>query len=569
MRTAILSKYDLSLSTTIFLLLLAAFFGLFLFYPLIYIFKGAFWIDGKFSIKFFQIMANDPIQRLYIFNSLKVSVIATILTTLISLPLAYVMVRYRFKGKSLLQGLILVPMVVPPFVGAIGMKQFFARFGSVNLLLMKLGLPSIDWFGGGFWGVVILESLHLYPIMYLNAAAALANVDPSLEEAAENMGASRFKLFRTITFPLMIPGYFAGAIIVFIWAFTDLGTPLMFEYRNIIPVQIFYRVSDIYSNPMGYALVVLVIVLTIIFFYLSKLLVGSRRYEMMGRGHTSSREVKATPLKATFIYMFVGAIIFMALMPHISVLLTSLTPSVGKWFMSILPQELSSLHYQQLYTHRLTSSSIRNSLLYSVFSTSLDLILGILIAYFLTRKRIPAKNVIDATAMLPLALPGIVLAFGYVGGFSGKFLRFLDPRGDPTAILIISYSVRRLPYMVRAAYAGFQQTSIALEEASENLGASPLKTLYKITFPLVMANLVAGGILSFSFAMLEVSDSLILAMKEKYYPITKGIYVLSNRIEDGAFIASAMGVLGILLLAASLILAGRFLGKRLGELFRA
>jgi len=168
--------------------------------------------------------------------------------------------------------------------------------------------------------------------------------------------------------------------------------------------------------------------------------------------------------------------------------------------------------------------------------------------------------------MLPLALPGLVIAFGYVAGFSGTIL---DARNNPIPLLVIAYAVRRLPYMVRAAYAGFQQTSVALEEASLNLGAGPARTLRKITFPLVLANLVAGGILCFAFAMLEVSDSLILAMKEQFYPITKTIYVLLGRIADGPYIASAMGILGMALLTVSLMLAGKFLGKRMGELFRA
>lgn len=525
---------------------------------------------GKFDLTYFALMVTDPIQRACVLNSFKIGLMVTILTTLLSIPLAYFLVRYRFFGRGILQGLILVPMIMPPFVGAIGMKQFFAPYGSINLLLMKLRLMSfenpIDWSGGGFWGVVLLEILHLYPIMYLNVAAALANVDPNLEEAAENLGATKFRLFRTVTFPLMLPGYFAGAIIVFIWSFTDLGTPLIFEYRQVLPVQIFNRVNDIHTNPMGYALVVLVIILTLLFFYLSKKVVGSRRYEMMGRGHTGSREVQANPLMTGIIYLFVGGLIFTALLPHISVFLTSITPKAREWFLTVLPSEVTLRHYGGVFTHDNTLSSIKNSLFYSTLSTLLDIFLGILIAYLLTRKRIPGKNILDTTAMLPLALPGIALAFGYVGCFANTPL---NPRDNPTALLIIAYAVRRLPYMVRAAYAGFQQTSITLEEASQNLGASPLRTLRKITLPLVIANLVAGGILCFSFAMLEVSSSLILSMKDQFNPITKTIYELFGRLEDGPYISSAMGILGMVLLTVSLVTAGRFLGKRMGELFRA
>ena len=584
---SISKRYDLTPGVSLFLIFLIAFFGLFLAYPIAYIIKGAFWINGGFKLTFFKLMVVDETQRTCVFNSFKIGFMVTLLTTLLSIPLAYFLIRFRFTGKGIIQGLILVPMIMPPFVGAIGMRQFFNDYGSINIFLSYpidflahhifnnsdfsyLNHP-IDWFGGGFWGVIFLESLHLYPIMYLNVAAALANVDPNLEEAAENLGASKFHMFRTVTFPLMIPGYFAGAIIVFIWAFTDLGTPLMFDYRQVLPVQIFLHVNDINENPMGYALVVLVIVLTMLSFYLSKKVFGGKRYEMMARGHTGSREAQAKPLMSALIYLFTGGLIFIALLPHISVVLTSITPNAGEWFGTVLPSNYTLHHYGSVFTHNDTLSSIRNGLLYSVFSTIVDLILGIIIAYLLTRRRIPGKNILDTTAMLPLALPGIAIAFGYFGSFYGWHIGswHIDPRKNPITLLIICYSVRRLPYMVRAAYAGFQQTSITLEEASQNLGASPMRTLYKITLPLVIANLVAGGILAFSFAMLEVSSSLILAQTKQFYPITKMIYSLFFRLEDGAYVASAMGILGMVLLTTSLIIAGRFLGKRMGELFRA
>ena len=558
-------RYDLSPANAGVLVFLWFFFIVFMLYPLGYVFSGAFFTDEGFSLVFFGLMLSSPNYTVILANSINLGLAVTLFTTLLSLPLAFLLVRYDFPGKGLLNGLILIPLVLPPFVGAIGMRQLLARFGSINLLLLQMGVidQPIDWLGGGFWGVVLLEVLHLYPIMYLNLAAALANVDPTLEEAAKNMGASGFKLFRTVTFPLMLPGYFAGAIIVFIWAFTDLGTPLVFEYRELIAVQIFNMVTDLHQNPMGYAFVVAVIVLTLFFFYLSKRLLGGKSYEMMGRGHVASAVRPASVSLTVLIYTVVLSISALALIPHLGVVLTSVA---GRWFLTVLPSEFTIRFYREVFSHDLTLLSIKNSLLLSSLSTIIDIVLGVTIAYLLARKRVPGRDVLDALAMLPLALPGLVVAFGYVAAFSATPL---DPRINPVPLLVIAYAVRRLPYMVRAAYAGFQQSSVVLEEAAMNLGASPLKTLYQITFPLVFANLVAGAVLAFSFAMLEVSDSLILALKEPYYPITKAIYALLGRIADGPYIASAMGVLGMLLLAASLFIAGRFFGRRMGELFRA
>ena len=556
--------------TIILLIVLAGFFGLFLVYPVSLLLKGAFVDAGRFTFKYFGLLISSPLQRESLFNSFAIAALTTIFTTLLVFPLAWAMTRYDFRGKAFLGALLLVPMIMPPFVGAIGLKQLLARFGSVNLLLMEWGLipanQPIDWLGdGGFWGIVILQVLNLYPIMFLNVSAAMANVDPSLREAAQNLGAGHWRLFRTITLPLISPGYFAGAIIVFIWAFTDLGTPLIFGFSRTVPVQIFDAVNEINTNPMGYALVVFVLVLTVCLFAVSKHVLARKRYEMIGRGHTAGAEVRASFGKTLAIWAMILSVCGIAILPHAAVVVHSFAE---RWVFSIAPNFWTTANYGELLSSGLTLTSIRNSLFYSSCSALIDLVLGVLIAWCLTRRRVPFAGVVDALAMLPLALPGIVIAFGYIAAFDWR-ISWLNPRENPTLLLIISYSVRRLPYIVRSAYAGFQQTSITLEEASANLGASAFRTLRKITLPLVMANLIAGTILTFAFAMLEVSDGLILAMKERYFPITKAIYQLMGRIDpNSASVACALGVMGMIILTLSLFFAARVLGRKMGQLFR-
>ncbi|HID07052.1 MAG TPA: iron ABC transporter permease, partial [Armatimonadetes bacterium] len=499
-------------------------------------------------------------------NSLKVGIVATVLTMAISLPLAWLMVRCRFPGQGILQGLLLMPIVLPPFVGAIGIKEMLSRYGALNMLLVKLGIidraQPIDWLGGGFWCVVILQALHLYPIMYLNFASALANVDRTLEEAAESLGAHGWLRFRTVTMPLMLPGIFAGASLVFIFAFTDLGTPLIFLYNQVIPVRIFSMVERATEDPTGYALILLVIVITVILFTISKCLMERREVATLPRGPGGIVVHVLRGWRGWLALCAIGVLLILAVMPHISVFLNALS---RRWVMSVLPNEFTLKHFEAIVQHPITTISIRNSFIYAIASTTIDALLGVTIAYVLARRRIPFKGLLDITAMLPLALPGVVIAFGYVGCFAGTFL---DPRQNAAPLLIISYAVRRLPYAVRACYAGFQQVSVTLEEASASLGAPPVHTLAKITIPLITAHIIAGAILTFAFAMLEVSDSLILALNVRYFPMTKAIYVLSKRVGDGPQIASAMGVLGMVILAVSLIIASKLLGKRMGELFR-
>jgi iron(III) transport system permease protein len=259
-------------------------------------------------------------------------------------------------------------------------------------------------------------------------------------------------------------------------------------------------------------------------------------------------------------------VFFLAVLPHLGVILVAFSDD---WHATILPHSLTADNFKLALGHDLTVPAIANSLRFASISTVVDLILGVAIAYVVVRSRVPGRQVLDFLAMLPLAVPGLVLAFGYLAmSQDGKLFGFLNPTRDPTILLIIAYSVRRLPYVVRSAAAGFQQTSETLEEAAQNLGSPPLKAMIRVTLPLITANLIAGGLLAFSFAMLEVSDSLILAQKQAYYPITKAILELFQLLGDGKFIASALGVWAMLFLGVTIVGLSLLLGKRLGAIFR-
>jgi len=544
------------------------FLGLFFVYPMARSLAQSVFFEGKFTLQFLASIFTNSSLRAGLINSLLIGLYTTLATTIVALPMAWIFIRYSFPGKGLMNGLVLVPMVMPPFVGALGMKYIFARCGSLNLILAKLGLPMVDWLGaGGMTGVVLLEVLHLYPIMFLNVSAALANVDPAMEEAGKCLGGSPWRVFRKITFPLLLPGYFAGAVIVFIWSFMDPGTPLVFEFRNCVPVQIFDHLNDMNVNPVGYALVVLALFVAITSFALSKWASGRKTIISSGKGATVSSEKKSERWQLVMIYTFLGLLTSVALLPHLSVLLVSLS---DKWFMTVFPESFTLKYFKLAVTHNLAASSIRNSLLLSSFATLVDIIIGLVLGYLLVRKKSKLTGWIDTLVMLPLAVPGIVLGFGYIACFRGwSFGSFtLNPQINPFPLLIICYSIRRLPYVVRSAYAGFKQLSESLEEAARNLGATGFRVARKISVPLISSNLLAGAIIAFSFAMFEVGSSLVLAFKEQDYPIAKAIYVLNMRLTDGPNIASAMGILGMILLAVSLIVTGMILGKRMGELFR-
>lgn len=548
------------------------FFAAFFIWPILQILKGGFVdADGNITFAYLASLLSDPIYLGGLGNSFLLAVTTTSIALLIALPLAVLSDKFMFPGKNLLGSLVLVPMILPPFVGAIGIKQILGQYGALNSLIISLGLRpegwTFDWLGANqFLGIAIVTALSLYPIIYLNAVAALANIDPAMEEAAENLGCVGFRRFFKVTLPLIKPGLFAGGTIVFIWAFTDLGVPLVFDYSRVTSVQIFYGLKDIGGNPFPYALVAVMLFASVAFYAIGKGLFGRDSHAMMAKATHSGGPKQLTGSNAILCTLLFAGVTFLAILPHLGVVAVAFS---NDWYGTVLPSNFTLKNFELALGHELTVPAIANSLKYASISTLIDLVLGIALAYVIVRSKIRGRQVLDFLSMMPLAVPGLVLAFGYLAmSQEGKFFSFLNPIADPTILLIIAYSVRRLPYVVRSAVAGFQQTSETLEEAAQNLGCPPVKATFKITLPLIVANLIAGGLLAFSFAMLEVSDSLILAQKQVYYPITKAIYELFQLLGDGKFIASALGVWAMAFLGITIAGMTILLGKKLGAIFR-
>ncbi|MFP4145752.1 MAG: ABC transporter permease [Phycisphaeraceae bacterium] len=567
--------------------LLLALLGVFLIWPILLTVRGGFVEpEGGFTLDYLILVFRDPLLLESMMNSLMIAVCTTVASLLLAMPLAVLAANYRFPGRTLATSLVLVPLILPPFVGAIGLQNILGRFGAFNALLQAGGLipsdmPGIDFLGGAvggrFWGVVIMEALHLYPIVFLNLTAALANLDPTLDEAAANLGAGRARRFWRVTLPLILPGVFAGSTIVFIWSFTELGTPLMFSYTSVLPVQVFWGIQELARSPRPYALVVVMLGVAALFYLLGRLTLGRRAYAMEGKATVGTT---VRPLPGVLGWLALGVFLLvtaLAVLPHLGVVLTSFS-DVGAWYRSILPAEWTLEHYGEALSHDLAMQSIANSLIYASLAMVLCLIVGLAISYLVVRVKVRGGWLLDTLAMLPLAVPGLVLAFGYVamsvswpfgeGDPLADWLSILGRNPNPLPLLVVAYAVRRLPYLVRSAAAGLEQTSGSLEEAAWNLGASPLYALRRVVLPLIAANLVAGAILVFSFAMLEVSDSLVLAQQEGHYPITKAIWEFYNRLGDGPFLASAMGVWGMALLTVTLVGASVLMGRKLGAVFR-
>jgi iron(III) transport system permease protein len=549
-----------------------AFFAVFFLWPILQILRGGFVnADGRLTLSFLAALLRDPIYLVALRNSFLLACAGTALALLLALPLAAVSDRYLFPLKGFLNSAVLVPMILPPFVGAMGIRQIFGQYGAANTLIVALGLRphgwTFDWFAANqFWGVAVVEALSLYPIIYLNAIAALANVDPAMEEAAENLGCTGLRRFFKITLPLIQPGLFAGSTIVFIWIFTELGTPLVFDYARVTSVQIFYGLKDIGGNPFPYALVAVMLATSVLIYGVGRGVFGRGSYAMMAKA-TSAGGARPLPAgRAWVCTALFCAVTFVAILPHLGVVLIAFSRD---WYGSVLPRGLTLGNYRAALGNEYTVPAIANSLKFACASTVIDLFLGVAIAYLVVRTRIAGRGVLDLLSVMPLAVPGIVLAFGYLAmAQEGRFFSFINPVNNPTVLLIVAYSIRRLPYVVRSTAAGFEQTSVAFEEAAQNLGCPPMRAVIRVTLPLIAANLMAGALLAFAFAMLEVSDSIILAQKMVYFPITKAILELFQLLGEGKFMACALGTWAMVFLATMMAGVSVLLGKRLGAMFR-
>ncbi|MDB6138392.1 MAG: transporter permease, partial [Verrucomicrobiaceae bacterium] len=386
------------------------FFTCFFLLPIFTSVKVAFTdVQGGFTMDYLWEVFSNQIYREGLYNSFWMAVWSTAGCLVVAMPLALIYVRYDYPGKSMLNSLVLTPMILPPFVGAIGIKAMMGQAGALNSLLISIGwmnpMHPADWLGHGqMTGIVLMNVMHLYPILYLNVAAAVANLDPALEDAAANLGCPPIARFRRITLPLIMPGIFAGGTLTFIWAFTELGVPLVFDFDRVTSVQIFNSIKEIGGNPFPYALVVVLLVCTALMYGISKFLL--RRTTGTGGGRaTTAREVRMLPLgKGLLCTILFYTVTLVAMIPHLGVVLLSISHD---WYNTIRPEFLTAEHFHNVLGHNLTLSSIANSVKYSTLATFIDLALGLGIAYVVERTQLRGRHWLDAMAMLPLSVPGL------------------------------------------------------------------------------------------------------------------------------------------------------------------
>ena len=540
-------------------LLIGLFLFVFLIVPVVKVVYVAFQDPntGALTLVNFVDFFNTSLFRESFLNSIYVAGGAVLLASLISIPLAYFTTRFNFGGAVLIQTLGIVPLIMPPFVGAVAMLLLFGENGSVNLLID-------EWFGftipfmEGLNGVILVEAIHYFPFILINLSAALLNIDSAMEESAQNLGASGTRLFRRIVFPLAMPGYVAGASLVFLKVFDDLGTPLLLNINNMLAPQAYLRISSIgISDPMGYVISVILVVFSLFSLWVSFLALKNKDYATVQKGGGGLMKRDLRPWEKIGCYAVIILILLMVLSPHIGLALLSFGTV---WSYSVLPDAYTFAHYGNVF--RTATQYISNTLLYAGLAALIDVVLGTAIAYIVWRTGLIGRKWLDYIAMGAVAVPGVVLGIGYLRTFVEFNVPIIDkPLSSWWVIIVIALVIRRLPYALRACMAGLQQVSIMLEEAAENLGATKTRTVRRIVVPLMSGGIMAGFIISFATASVELSATIMLVSAESDAPLAYGIYEFMQSAA-GRGPGAALGIVAVLIVGIATYISHRVIKRR-------
>ncbi len=538
-------------------LLILAFLLVFLLVPVGTVIYTAFVNEtGALTFGHFATFFNQGIFRESFFNSLIVSLASVLFASLIAVPLAYLTVRFEFRGALLIQTLGVLPLIMPPFVGAVALQLIFGRSGSVNLLLndyFGFTVPIMD----GLVGVTFVQSIHYFPFILLNLVAAMRNIDGAMEESALNLGAKGWRLFRRVIFPLSMPGYLAGAALVFVKVFDDLGTPLVMGVTNMLAPQAYLRITSVgIDDPLGYVISVIMITFSVLALWMAARVMKGKDYATLQKGGGALQKRQLSGWESLLAYGWIGVVLLVTLAPHIGILLMSFSKV---WSFSVLPDSYTLEHYATVFGD--SSRMIGNTLLYCVLSAGLDVVIGTAIAYLILRTNLPARQWLDHLASAALAIPGLVLAIGYLRMFKGVNLPFTDTPIVTTWVLImLAYAVRRLPYALRSCMAALQQVHISLEEAAQSLGATRGRTIKRVMVPLMAGGLLAGFVTSFITAAVELSATILLSSAQSQAPMSYGIYLYMQSI-SGRGPGAALGVLAVVVVGLGTYFSHRFVER--------
>lgn len=530
---------------TLFVILL---YVLFLLYPMGYLIRQSVFDGetGQFTMANFAKFFSKSYYFDTLFNSFKISIAATLLSLVIGTPLAYLFAVYKIRGKSFLSILIVVASMSAPFIGAYSWILLLGRSGVITTFFKNLGIALPDIYG--FGGIVLVMTLQLFPLVFLYARGALKNIDNSLIEAAGNLGCSGVKCFLKVVIPLIMPTLLAAGLLVFMRSFADFGTPMLIgEGYRTFPVVLYNEFINEVGGNDGFAaaIAVIAIVITTVVFLVQKYISNRKSFSLNALHPMEEREAKGAT--RWLVHLFSYLVIGVAVLPQCYIIYTSFKNTEGKIFVDGYSMQSYATAFGKL------GKSIQNTIIIPVLALVVIILLAILIAYLVVRRRNALTNVTDILSMIPYIVPGTVLGIALLIGFNKPPLLI----SGTMLIMVVALVIRRLPYTIRSSVAILQQIPMSIEEAAISLGATKMKAFFRITVPMMRAGIVSGAILSWVTMISELSTAIIL-YTGRMKTLTIAIYTEVIRGNYGT--AAALSTILTILTVVSLLLFNKLNG---------
>ena len=534
------------------IVVLITFLTVFILYPLAMLLVDSFIGDGSFSLSVFGRIFRMPTFTKAIGNTLKVGFVVGILSTMVGLLFAYVEVYVRmgkFSG-GLFKVVSMLPVVSPPFVLSLSMIMLFGKAGIITRHILGIYDNSVY----GFWGIVIVQTLTFFPVCYMMLKGLLKNIDPSLEEAARDMGASRMKVFTSVTLPLILPGLGNAFLVTFIESIADFANPMLIGGSyDTLATTIYLQITGAYDKPAAAAMAVVLLCITLIMFAVQKYYLEAKTAATLtGKASRARMLIEDRSVKAPLTVLCSMVAIFVILM-YLCVPVGAFFPTWGRKFFP-----LTGKYFKKIFTSYNGFQAFRDSFLLSLISAPITALLSMIISYLVVKRKFKAKGFIEAVSMLAMAVPGTVLGVGYIRGFSGGIFHsgFLQGIYGTGLILIIVFVVRSLPTGTRSGISALRQIDKSIEESAYDMGADSFRVFMTVTLPLIKDSFLSGLVTSFVRSITAIS-AIILLVTPQFLLITVQINEFAEKGEYS--LACAFATLLIVITYGAVLLMNLFM----------
>lgn len=529
-------------------------------YPSLRTFIESLQKEGTISLgnyqDFFVQESKTNLEALW--NSVYISLLSVLVSALIGIPLAFIFNRYDFPGRSFFSSAAILPIVLPSLVGVMAFMFLYGESGLIpNAIKDLFGLEKVPFKIGGVSGILIVHAYTMYVYFYMTVSAAINKIDPSLEEAAYNLGANKIKVFWKVTFPLLTPAIVAASLLVFMISMASFSAPFLLAggYR-VLSLQIYFSKINGDMEIAATQSVILSIV-SISFLLFMRWYQNRKDYRMASKGIGAHRnEVKNPFIKWVMVLTGIIGVIIL-LLPHFTILLLSLVPD-GTWTFQTYPTVFNMENYRLLFEDPNIFKPLRNSLLMAVIATLANLVFGVIASYVLVKRKFVGKSFVDILVMIPWALPATVIGMNLIFAFNEpSIFSFGQILVGTFWILPLAYFIRHIPLVVRSTNAVLEQLDDSIEEAARNLGAKWFYTFRKVIFPIIMPGVLSGTLLAFIESVGEFPTSVLLYTISNR-PISIEIMNQLRMFNMGQ--AAAYGMIQITLIVIVLFISNKFFG---------